>query len=752
MSQLRRFRIARTIPFLFMAMLLCAMAQGKVIYVDADATRANNGSSWANAYWCLQDALADARSGDEVRVAQGIHKPDQHVARAGRFGPQIVASGDRTASFELRGGVAIRGGYAGFGEPDPNARDIRLYETILSGDLKSDDGPGFANNAENSYHVVTASGTDAAAVLDAFTVTGGNANDTYGYGGGMDNRLGTPTVTNCTFSGNCGTRGGGMANRGDVPHMLSGPTLTNCVFSGNWARSGGGMCNWAYCGGTLTKCTFSGNTAENGGAMVITKSSEATLRNCTLTANWASAGAAGAIHCYGDCSATLVNTILWGNSPNEIDLEESSITVTYSDVQDGWPGIGNINTDPLFANPRGGDYHLKSQAGRWSPSRGGWVRDDVSSPCIDAGDPSTPVAFESSPNGGIINMGAHGGTAEASKSFKYSGGTGEPNHPYQIATAADLITLGDEPNDYGKHFIMSADIDLDPNLPGRKVFDKAVLAPDTNGLEDAFQGTPFTGVFDGKGHVISRLTVVGGGYLGLFGQLARSAEVKNLGVVDVNIGGSGSYVSGLVGDNSGLPGWHYGLVAQCYSTGAVSGKNYVGGLVGRNGVAPSRGGLGASSAGHVSGSYSTAGVSGETFVGGLVGCNYGDVTNCYSAGAVSGGFCVGGLVGESRRRPDGRSSVIHCYSTGAVAGEAPVGGLAGSGQPQDVTDCFWDTQTSGEATSAGGAGKTTPEMQIARTFLDAGWDFVDETANGAEDIWWILEGKDYPHLWWEAHD
>jgi len=69
-----------------------------------------------------------------------------------------------------------------------------------------------------------------------------------------------------------------------------------------------------------------------------------------------------------------------------------------------------------------------------------------------------------------------------------------------------------------------------------------------------------------------------------------------------------------------------------------------------------------------------------------------------------------------------------------------------------VTACFWDTQTSGQAKSDGGTGKTTAQMQTAKTFLDAGWDFVGETKNGTEDLWWILEGKDYPHLWWEAHN
>ena len=120
-------QILRTIPLMLLTTVFCPFVYGKTIYVYAEATRANDGSSWPNAYWCLQDALAAARSGDEIRVAQGIYKPDQQAVGKRRLGPQIVASGDRTASFELRSGVAIRGGYAGFGEPDPDARDIRLY-------------------------------------------------------------------------------------------------------------------------------------------------------------------------------------------------------------------------------------------------------------------------------------------------------------------------------------------------------------------------------------------------------------------------------------------------------------------------------------------------------------------------------------------------------------------------------------------------------------------------------------------------
>ncbi|HNS19736.1 MAG TPA: hypothetical protein PKH24_04515 [Sedimentisphaerales bacterium] len=113
---------------------------------------------------------------------------------------------------------------------------------------------------------------------------------------------------------------------------------------------------------------------------------------------------------------------------------------------------------------------------------------------------------------------------------KYSGGTGEPNDPYQIATAADLIALGETPEDYDKHFLLTADIDLDPNLPGHKVFDKAVIAPDIDPVTSGFQGTAFTGVFDGNGHTILCLTITGKDYLGLFGQLGSAGSVSNLGL------------------------------------------------------------------------------------------------------------------------------------------------------------------------------------------------------------------------------
>ncbi len=123
---------------------------------------------------------------------------------------------------------------------------------------------------------------------------------------------------------------------------------------------------------------------------------------------------------------------------------------------------------------------------------------------------------------------------------QYSGGTGEPNDPYQIATAADLILLGDSPEDYDKHFILTADIDLDPNLPGRRVFDKAVVAPETSRMEGWSERTPFTGIFDGNGHTISNLTCRSvrqmETHMGLFGWVNDpNAAIINLGLIDPHV-------------------------------------------------------------------------------------------------------------------------------------------------------------------------------------------------------------------------
>jgi len=305
-------------------------------------------------------------------------------------------------------------------------------------------------------------------------------------------------------------------------------------------------------------------------------------------------------------------------------------------------------------------------------------------------------------------------TLDAAAQRKYAGGAGTADDPYQIATAADLITLGETPADYDRHFVLVADINLDPNLPGRKVFDKAVIAPATDLVELRLSRAVFTGFFDGNGHTISDLVITTQGSGGLFGGLAWPGEVKNLGLVDVNITGADA-VGGLVGHNDGA-------VTRCYCTGALNGT-----AVNDPDAYP----LG---------------------VGGLVGYNGGTITDSYAVGTVTGYDGVGGLVGSNGWEwalgfAEGRIS--NCYSAGRVTGKASAGGLVGALVNGESHECFWDTQTSGRMESAGGTGKTTAQMQTAGTFLSAGWDFAGETGNGTEDIWWIFDGRDYPRLSWE---
>ena len=575
--------------FVLLCFITSPSAHGKVIYVDDDATGLGNGSSWADAYRFLQDALADANDSAkpvEIRVAQGIYKPDQ----GSRW-----KHGDVEATFRLINGVALRGGYRGRAEPDPEARDIKRYESVLSGDL-TDDDPDVNDPRDllhptgwNSRTVVTGSGTNRTAVLDGFTIKGGHypipvvrINGKHppqptGSGGGLNNLAGSPTVIGCTFIGNMtGGAGAGMCNAEG-----SHPSVTDCVFVRNYANtSGGAVANSGHSDPTLTRCTFAENLTWGKGGAVYNNKGSPTLDRCTFTHNatisdldgsggalfnlestpvlvdcvfientasyggaisgdqggelmakgcllarnhsqqggavfdWgrqthsvfsdctfsgnaarASAGAvrasdtvfsnclfagnralgytqydgarhrstAGAIYDGGlttlsnctfdnnwaDFGCALyawyplppaISNCIFSSSTDHIHGDVSAgLEVRYSNIQGGWPGIGNTDADPCFAEPgywadgadpnnRGdpndpdsiwvdGDYHLKSQAGRWDLISESWVKDEVTSPCIDTGDPNSPIGSEPFPNGGRINMGAYGGTAEASKSY-----------------------------------------------------------------------------------------------------------------------------------------------------------------------------------------------------------------------------------------------------------------------------------------------------------------------------------------------
>ncbi|MBA7646106.1 hypothetical protein ES703_53867 [subsurface metagenome] len=217
-----------------------------------------------------------------------------------------------------------------------------------------------------------------------------------------------PTYDLLDLPGGEGGYGGGMCN-----YEGSSPILINCTFNENLAGGGGGILNCLECNPTLTDCIFSNNTAEFGGG-ILNYMSSPKVTNCTFAANFADFGR-GMINLQSS-SPMLTNCILW-DGPDEVQNYDSTIMITYSDVQGSWPGESNISTDPCFADMENGDYHLKSQAGRWDPNNQSWVQDANTSPCIDAGNPSSPIGYEPFPNGGRVNMGAYGGAGQASKSY-----------------------------------------------------------------------------------------------------------------------------------------------------------------------------------------------------------------------------------------------------------------------------------------------------------------------------------------------
>ena len=392
-------------------------------FVDLNAAGANNGTSWTNAYTKLQDALAAAQTFDEIWVARGMYKPDRGAG---------ITPGDRSATFQLKNGVALYGGFFS-GDSSRDLRDPEHNVTILSGDLNGDDvqvsctsnsdctsfgglcRSDFCiirnNNTENSYNLVTGSGTNATAVLDGFTVMAANGNGPgphQNVGGWMYNNTSSPTVTNCTFNGNSvNGDGGGMNNNG------SSPAVTNCTFSGNTANGNGGGLYNVGSSPTLTNCTFSGNTSNGGdGGGMVSFSGSPTLINCTFNRNRAGAGGAmyndgnssiitnctfsgnsatssgGGGMVNGAASPTVTNCVFWSNSDSggigesaQIHTDNGTPVVNYSIVEN-WTGslggTGNSGSDPLFVNAYGVDNIPGTEDDD--------LRLESGSPCIDAGD------------------------------------------------------------------------------------------------------------------------------------------------------------------------------------------------------------------------------------------------------------------------------------------------------------------------------------------------------------------------------
>ncbi|MHC4614236.1 MAG: choice-of-anchor Q domain-containing protein, partial [Planctomycetota bacterium] len=278
---------------------------------------------------------------------------------------------------------------------DPDARDVELYETILSGDLAGNDGPGlFDNNDENSLHVTTGSGTDVTAVIDGFTITAGNANgpgwpELDADAGGMLNDAGSPWINDCRLEANWATEAGaGMSNnwgshptvsdcafrynavdQSESPHTSGGmynwhsdPTITNCLFESNSAGDGGGMGN-EQSSPTITGCQFIGNSAWSGGGGMINLAASPTVTDCVFLNNTVDQTAwprtSGGMYNGFGSNSTVTDCLFQGNSAGDgggMGNEQCSPTITNCQFIDNSAGVNhggaiiNVGSSPRITD------------------------------------------------------------------------------------------------------------------------------------------------------------------------------------------------------------------------------------------------------------------------------------------------------------------------------------------------------------------------------------------------------------------
>ena len=398
-------------------------------------------------YTTIQDAIDNASDGDIVEVGPETYSGDgnRDIDFRGKAITVRSSNGPYDTTIDCSDSEGHRGFY--FRRNEGSDSVLRGF-TIIGATVPGSDAIGGGILCEfSSPSIVDCVIKECAAEL----------------GGGIGVDSGSPTIIDCVIEDcraggfgqdNSGGRGAGIGlTRGSNATILysqirnnsgyynsfgagvycwqSSAFFSNCDISHNTAQGnvqGGG----AFCGGSshikLENCVISGNTAEIGGGLCAGYPGDSAVEsviitNCTIANNSLSSDQSespigGGIHSFSS-DITIRNSIVWYNDDAAVMLIDpaSNNPVLYSCIEGGYPGQGNIDSDPLFALSNGSDYHLRSSLGRYQPWIGTWVKDDIGvySPCIDAGDPLDSFVAEPLTNGKRINMGAYGRTAEASK-------------------------------------------------------------------------------------------------------------------------------------------------------------------------------------------------------------------------------------------------------------------------------------------------------------------------------------------------
>ncbi len=370
-----------------------------VIFVDDDNCPGPGSGTLADPYCSIQTAIDAAVGGDEIVVVpvtyfETINFLAKAITLRSSAGPAVttinalstgsVVTCNSGEGFDtVLDGFTITGGLANFGAGMfNNGSSPTVAHCTFTGNIANTSGGGMINLNSSSPTVTNCTFSGNIAIR----------------GGGMLNFTGSrPIVTDCSFSGNSADFGGGMVNNGSSPTVTdcsfidnivdfsgggmqnfnSSPKVTNCTFSGNIAMTrGGGMSNFDGSRPMVTDCTFSGNTANFFGGGISVDDSSPKVTNCTFSGNMAAMDGGG-MQNVGTSSPMVTNCILWGDTPNEIG-GAGVPTVSFSDVQGGFPGIGNIDADPMFIDADGPDDIPGTEDDDLRLSPG--------SPCIDAAD------------------------------------------------------------------------------------------------------------------------------------------------------------------------------------------------------------------------------------------------------------------------------------------------------------------------------------------------------------------------------
>lgn len=408
------YRIKVLLSLAVILAVASASIASNAIYVAANGPNDLGTGTYTDPFRRIQDAINTAAQGDIVEIKPGL--------------------------------------YTGYGNYnlDPNGKSITIRSvdpnnpanTIID---PNDAGRGFyIHNGEDANCVIS-----SLTIRNASTLGGSNGAGISCYnssptihnciiqnsharisGGGICFDYSNATVINCTIIGNISDYFGG-----GICCNLSSPLIIGCNISGNVSGAEGGGIDSGNSDFNIFNCVITNNFAPVGGGVCCYYPGTTNLVNCTIALN-SSAYTGGAVYCWSEGNAVIKNSILWANSASEgtqLGLEEEGQAfVTYSNVQGGqadifdpcehlvW-GQGNMDSDPCFASfdlegdPNMWDFHLQSSYGRWNQNSQIWITDSNTSLCIDAGDPNSNWSDEPWPNGKGINMGAYGGTKEASK-------------------------------------------------------------------------------------------------------------------------------------------------------------------------------------------------------------------------------------------------------------------------------------------------------------------------------------------------